>query len=80
MEEEEEKDPKKLFLQVVGKRLREERKRAGFNQEELSWLSGIRQGAISRYEEGKVEIGIYNLKRICGVLKITADKLLREDE
>jgi transcriptional regulator with XRE-family HTH domain len=61
---------------LASKRIRERRKALGLNQAELSDLTGISQGQISRYEIGDNEPTAEVLIRLARVLQTTADYLI----
>lgn len=60
----------------VGESIREARKRAGLNQEELAELARLNRVTVAKYESGKVEPGAQALTRIADALEITVDELL----
>ena len=60
----------------VGERIREARKRANLNQEELAELARLNRVTIAKYESGKVEPGAQALSRIADALDVTLDELL----
>lgn len=60
----------------VGDSIREARKRAGLNQEELAELARLNRVTIAKYEAGKVEPGAQALSRIADALDVTVDELL----
>jgi len=67
----------------LGTRLKRERERKGWSQNELSRLSGVRQALISELESGKKRdtTGLV-LKRLARTLGVTMDYLagMYEDE
>lgn len=60
----------------VGECIREARKRAGMNQEQLAELARLNRVTIAKYESGKVEPGAQALSRIADALEVTVDELL----
>ena len=64
----------------VGDRIREARKKAGINQEELAELARLNRVTVAKYESGKVEPGAQAIKRIADALDVTADALLGRQE
>lgn len=60
----------------VGESIREARKRAGMNQEQLAELARLNRVTIAKYESGKVEPGAQALSRIADALEVTVDELL----
>ena len=59
-----------VFFQKLGRVLREARIKKGLSQKELALHIGMRQPDISRIEEGKENITLYTLLRLCKVLEI----------
>lgn len=59
------------FCEEVGHRLRNRRESLGLSQEEVAWASGVAQGSISYYEQGKIEIPLGVLIEICRRLAIS---------
>lgn len=68
-----------MSLAEVGERIREARKRAGYNQEQLAELARLNRVTIAKYESGKIEPGAQALMRIADVLEVTVDELLGRD-
>ena len=60
----------------VGERIREFRKQAGLNQDQLAELSSLNRVTVAKYESGKVEPGAKALSRIADALEISVDVLL----
>ena len=57
--------------QLLGKRLRELRKRTGINQEKLAEYINVEPAAISNIENGKNYLSMINLENILNVLDVT---------
>lgn len=60
----------------VGERIREFRKQAGMNQDQLAELASLNRVTIAKYESGKVEPGAKAIARIADALEISVDVLL----
>lgn len=60
----------------VGERIREFRKQAGLNQDQLAELSSLNRVTVAKYESGKVEPGAKALSRIADALEVSVDVLL----
>ena len=58
------------------KRLRELREDAHLNQTQVAELLGTSQTMYSRYERGAVELPVRHLRKLCRILKTSADYLL----
>jgi DNA-binding XRE family transcriptional regulator len=58
------------FLRNLGNRLKEARIERGLSQRQLALQVGVKQPDISRMEEGKKNITLFTLVRICKVLGI----------
>lgn len=56
--------------------LKEIRMKKGLSQFKLAEKSGISQGNISQYEQGKIYPTIYTVESLCKILEITATELL----
>ncbi len=62
---------------MLGDRVRLERERAGMTQEQLSAAAGLRQGHISRIENGEIRnVQGETLVRLARALNVTTDSLL----
>jgi transcriptional regulator with XRE-family HTH domain len=59
--------------EVIGTRIREERKRAGLTQEELAEQVGIDAPRLSRIEQGKRGIDSLVLRRVAGYFDLSMD-------
>jgi transcriptional regulator with XRE-family HTH domain len=66
--------------ELFGQRLREMRKAAKENQEDLAALLGVTKTQISDLENGKVSTTLEKLALICEHYKVSADYLLGLDE
>ena len=60
----------------VGERIREFRRQAGLNQDQLAELSSLNRVTVAKYESGKVEPGAKALSRIADALEVSVDVLL----
>ena len=60
----------------VGERIREFRKRMGYNQDELAELASLHRVTVAKYETGTVEPGAQALSRIADALEVSVDALL----
>lgn len=63
----------------VGERIREFRKQAGLNQDQLAELASLNRVTVAKYESGKVEPGAKAIARIADALEISVDVLLGRD-
>ena len=66
------------FLRSLGTRLREARIEKGLSQRQLALQVGIKQPDISRMEEGKKNMTLFTLVRLCKVLGIRSVDILHE--
>lgn len=64
------------YRQRFGERLKAAREKAGLSRKELSDECGISTNAIHYYENGQREPSLTSLKRLTGILKVSADDLL----
>ncbi len=69
----------KLYLNEVGQRIMERRKKLGLTQEELAERSGLTTQFVSYAESGKRASRPENLMRIAAVLGVSTDYLLTGD-
>lgn len=69
----------KIYLNEVGQRIMERRKRMGMTQEELAERSGLTTQFVSYAESGKRASRPENLMRIAAVLGVSTDYLLTGD-
>ena len=65
------------FLSELGKRIHDRRRELGLTQEKLAKLMDVSIQMISNLELGKKAIRPENLTRLCTVLGISADYILR---
>lgn len=64
--------------QVLGRNIREWRKRRGFSQEELALETGMKRSYVSDMERGMRNPSVKAIERLAKALKIEADILLRK--
>jgi transcriptional regulator with XRE-family HTH domain len=64
----------------TGERIREIRKKRGYNQDELAEMASLNRVTIAKYEAGKVEPGARALGRIADALEVTVDQLLGRNQ
>lgn len=69
----------KIYLNEVGQRIMERRKKMGMTQEELAERSGLTTQFVSYAESGKRASRPENLMRIASELKVSTDYLLTGD-
>ena len=62
---------------VLGRNVREWRKRRGLSQEELAFESGMKRSYVSDLERGTRNPSVKAVGRLAKALKIEADILLR---
>lgn len=60
-------------------RLKEYREKLGLSQAELAEMAKVPPSSISNFESGNREPALKTLRRLCDVLKVTADSLLGRD-
>lgn len=56
------------------------RKAAGYTQTEIAEACGVRQVAVSKWENGTTNPNIATLKKLAEIYGCTVDELIREDE
>ena len=67
-----------MDLQILGKRIREERRRHNLTQEQLAEKTGCTDSYIGQVERGEKCIALDKLCNICNCLGVTFDVLLNE--
>lgn len=65
-----------LFYLKIGRIIKEARISAGLSQRTLAIKTGIRQPDISKIEEGRKNITLWTLARLCNILNIKKIELL----
>lgn len=61
---------------IIGKRLKEARKKKGLTQEQLVEKMGVSIAYLSKVETGKIHINLERLSEICGILDVTEGEIL----
>lgn len=65
---------------VIGKKLRELRKDAGFTQKQIAKLMNKSETGYASWEQGLAEPSVNDLRKLCRIYEISADFLLELDE
>ena len=60
-----------MILKKLGKRIKQLRKNADISQEKLAELAGLDRTYINSVENGKRNISIINIEKICIALEIS---------
>jgi transcriptional regulator with XRE-family HTH domain len=68
---------KSLILVKFGQRVREERTKRGFSQEELADIAGVHRTYIGMIERAEKNITLENIEKIADALGLKPDELLR---
>lgn len=61
---------------VIGKKLKELRKEAGFTQKQVAKLMNKSETGYASWEQGLAEPGVHDLRLLCRIYDISADDLL----
>lgn len=61
---------------IIGKRLKEARKKKGLTQEQLVEQIGVSIAYLSKIETGKIHINLERLSEICSILDVTEGEIL----
>ncbi|OGF20629.1 transcriptional regulator [Candidatus Falkowbacteria bacterium RBG_13_39_14] len=69
-------DKKIELLEKFGEKVREERLKKGFSQEELATKAGVHRTYIGMIERGEKNITLINIKKVAKALDLAIDKLL----
>ena len=64
------------YMEIFSKRLKEQRKAAGFTQQQMAELLGIKQQSYTRYENNKGEPNLETVVCIAAILDVSSDFLL----
>lgn len=67
-------------FRMIGNKLLAVRKRAGLTQSEVAEAAGLSDRTYADIERGTVNMRIETMLRICGVLHITPDMILTEED
>lgn len=62
--------------QIVGRRIREQREKLGWSQEELGFESGLHRNYIGGVERGERNIAVVNLEKLANALGVKPRELL----
>lgn len=65
-----------MYKETFGAKLKKARTDAGFTQKEVEKKSGIKQDAISKYENGEREPSIETIGILCDLYFVSADWLI----
>ena len=65
-----------IDFNVLGKRLKEARKKKGLTQEQLVEKLGVSIAYLSKVETGKIHINLERLSQICSLLDVTEGEIL----
>ena len=63
---------------IFGENIKREREKAGYTQERFSEMIDMTPNNLSAVERGVASVSLKMLRRICSVLKVSADELLYE--
>ncbi len=61
---------------IIGKRLKEARKKKGLTQENLAEKMDVSIAYLSKIETGKIHINLERLSQICNILSVTEGEIL----
>lgn len=64
---------------TLGQRIRQHRKAKGMTLHELSALSGVSKGALSKLENKPSNAGLETLEKIAKALKTTVSELIKNN-
>lgn len=65
------------ILKEFGQRVRHERLKRGFSQEELAEKAGLHRTYIGMIERAEKNITLINIEKVANALEMSADELLR---
>lgn len=61
---------------IIGKRLKEARKKIGLTQEKLAEKMEVSIAYLSKVETGKIHINLERLSQMCNILNVTEGQIL----
>ena len=61
---------------IIGRRIKEARKKKGLTQEQLVEKMGVSIAYLSKVETGRIHINLERLSQICNILEITEGEIL----
>ncbi|MCK4798332.1 MAG: helix-turn-helix transcriptional regulator [Spirochaetes bacterium] len=67
---------KNLLIEKFGKKVKEERLKRGFSQEELAARAGVHRTYIGMIERGEKNITLFSVKKIANAFGLTIEKLI----
>ena len=70
---------KKELNVLVGINIKREREKAGFTQDQFSEMLGIGSKSLSAIERGVVGISLTTLLKICDILSVSTNTILKEN-
>ena len=65
-----------IDFNIIGKRIKEARKRKGLTQEQLVEKMGVSIAYLSKIETGKIHINLERLSQICSILNVSEGEIL----
>ena len=68
-----------MILKKLGERIKQLRKEAGISQEKLAELAGLDRTYINSVENGRRNISIINMEKICIALEISLSDFFNTD-
>lgn len=68
-----------MILKKLGERIKQLRKEAGISQEKLAELAGLDRTYVNSVENGKRNISIINMEKICIALEISLSDFFNTD-
>ena len=68
-----------MILKKLGERIKQLRKEAGISQEKLAELAGLDRTYINSVENGRRNISIINMEKICIALEISLTEFFNSD-
>lgn len=71
---------RKSFSTIIGNRLLVARIQKGFSQNDIQNVTGIDRATLSRIENGKQHISLYQLLQILSVLNMEIETFLKDIE
>lgn len=71
---------RKSFATIIGRRLLVARVHRGFSQNDIQNVTGIDRATLSRIENGKQHIALYQLLQVLAILDLGIEEFLKDIE
>ena len=70
------KEPKELFTEILGKRIKEIREKQNKSLLDVAYMLKIEPNSLRRYEKGETLMNAFYLTKLAEILEISVDALV----